>query len=175
MWDQTGRHIVTNLFSSLTTLVVNDLQKKCPQAVPYLYADDMLIWIPGGRRQALARLKRVKEVLYKYSLVSGYKLNMHKCKLLPQWWSFEEADLNNEGEHKGIKVDHRVEYLGTWLGHVTFDEQFAKPLRAFCDKTSFIATLPLTLAQKMEVLRVWAFRTLFYVATPFYPTDVVHR
>ena len=68
------------LFSLLTTLLVDDLQKKCPQAVPYLYADDTPIWIPGGRRQALARLKRVTEVLYKYSLVSGYKLNMHKCK-----------------------------------------------------------------------------------------------
>ena len=43
-----------------------------------------------------------------------------------------------------------VDYLGTWLGHVTFDDQFAKPLRAFRDKTAFIATLPLTLAQKVE-------------------------
>ena len=165
----------TTLFSLPTTLLVDDLQKKCPRAVPYLYADDTLIWIPGGRRQALARLKRVREVLYKYSLVSGYKLNMHKCKLLPQRWSFEETDLNESGEHQGIKVVQRVEYLGTWLGHVTFEDQFAKPLRVFRDKAAFIATLPLTLAQKVEIPRVWAFPTLFYVATLFYPTDVVRR
>ena len=69
----------------------------------------------------------------------------------------------------------RVEYLGTWLGHVTFDDQFAKPLRAFRDKTGFIATLPLNFAQKVEILRVLAFPTFFYVATLFYPTDVVRR
>ena len=123
----------------------------------------------------MARPKRVREVLHKYSPVLGYKLITHKCKLLPQWWSLEETDLNGAGEHQGIKVVQRVEYLGTWLGHVTFDNQFAKPLRAFCEKTAFIATLPLTLAQKVEILRVWAFRTLFYVATLFYPTDVVRR
>ena len=69
----------------------------------------------------------------------------------------------------------RVEHLGTWLGHVTFDDQFAKPLRAFRDKTAFIATLPPTLAQKVEILRVWAFPILFYVATLFYPTNVMRR
>ena len=38
------------LFSLMTTLLVDDLQKKCPQAVPHLYGDDTLIWIPGGHR-----------------------------------------------------------------------------------------------------------------------------
>ena len=64
-----GDTLSPTLFSLLTTLLVDDLQKKCPQAVPYLYADDTRIWIQGGRRQALARLKRVREVLYKYYLV----------------------------------------------------------------------------------------------------------
>ena len=154
---------------------MDDLQKKCPEAIPYLYADDTLIWIPGGRRQALARQKRMREVLYKYSLVSGYKLNMHKCKSLPQRWSFEQTDLKEAGEHQGIKVVQRVECLATWLSHVSFDDQFAKPLRAFRDKTAFIATLPLTLAQKVEILGVWAFPTLFCLGTLFYPTDVVRR
>ena len=170
-----GDPLSRTLLSFLTTLLVDDLQKKCPQDVPPLYADDTLIWIPGGRRQALAWLKQVREVLYKYSLVSRYKLNMHKCKLLPQRWSFEETHLNEARAHRGIKVVQRVEYLGTWLGHVTFDDQFAKPLRAFRDKTAFIATLLLTLAQEVEILRVWAFPTLFHVATLFYPTDVVRR
>ena len=170
-----GDTLSPTLFSLLTTLLVDDWQKKCPQAVPYVYADDTLITIPGGRGQALAKLKRVREILYKYSLVSGYKLNMHKCKLLPQRWSFEEADLNKEGEHQGIKVVRRVEYLGTWLRHVTFDDEFAKPLRAFRNKMAVIVTLPLTLAHKVEVLRVWAFPTLFCVGTVFYPTDGVRR
>ena len=87
------------LFSLLTTHLVDDLQKKCPEAVLHLYADDTLVCILGGRKQALAKLKQVREVLYKYSLVSGYKLNMHQCKLLPQRWSFEETDLNKAGEH----------------------------------------------------------------------------
>ena len=62
--------------------------------------------------------------------------------------------MNAEGEHQGIKVVHRVEHLGTWLGQVSFDDHFAKTLRTFLDKTAFIATLPLTLAQKVEVLGV---------------------
>ena len=83
--------------------------------------------------------------------------------------------MNNEGEHQGITLVELVEYLGTWLGHVTLDHPFAKPVRASRDKMALIATLPLTLAHKVEVLRVWAFPTLFYASTLFYPTDVVRR
>ena len=40
---QQGDTLSPTLFSLLTTLFVDDFQKKCPQAVRYLYPDDTLI------------------------------------------------------------------------------------------------------------------------------------
>ena len=83
---------------------------------------------------------------------SGYKLDLKKCGVVMQgqeWPNMQESIA-------GLRVCRKIKYLGTWLGQATVMKQFQGPLAKLQAKAQFLATLPITEAQKVQALHLWA-------------------
>ena len=74
------------------------------------------------------------------------------------------------GTYCRVRVSQKVKYLGTWLGHATVMEQFQGPLAKLQPKAQFLASLPLTEAEKVQALHLWVYPVLRHVAQQFFPS-----
>jgi hypothetical protein len=72
------------LFALLTALLCRKLQQKMPQARPFLYADDTLVWIEGSPTEVQASVRKLKGIMQEYGDHTGQRLNISKCAVILQ-------------------------------------------------------------------------------------------
>ena len=66
------------IFAVLTVFLSYHFKDQCPGAVLMLYADDLLIWIPGGDAAVERQAQSSMRVLQEFGAFSGLKVNMGK-------------------------------------------------------------------------------------------------
>ena len=100
------------LFALLTALLCRKLQQRMPQARPFLYADDTLVWTEGGPTEVQAAVRELKRVMQEYGDHTGQRLNVSKCAAILQgdWGPLPITSL------EGISVEPYVRYLCTAPG-----------------------------------------------------------
>ena len=115
------------LFALLTALLCRKLQQKMPQARPFLYADDTLVWIEGSPTEVQASVRKLKGIMQEYGDHTGQRLNISKCAVILQgdWGPLPITSL------EGIPVEPYVRYLGRHLGKMAPYDQYAAALRKF--------------------------------------------
>ena len=118
-----------------------------------------------------ATLDSLLQLVRQYGEVSGYRLNMDKCKVL-----FQGLDAPPPGTVlHGVLVRSKVKYLSTRLGHATVLDQYQGPLAKLMVKAQFLASLPLKAEEKIHALYIWAYPVLWHIAVLFFPTQQVIR
>ena len=157
------------LFSLLTAVLVERLWAQDPELRAVLYADDTLIWVPGGPAEVEPKMRELLGLLVEYGEVSGYHLNRATCAIVPQGWDAEEWP----EEVAGLTVAKKARYLGVWLGQVGEEEQFQGPLAKALTKASFLARLPLSTTEKVKILEIWLYPVLGHVAAVIRPPSKV--
>ena len=100
------------LFSLLTAVLVEHVRVENPDLRVFLYADDTLVWVPGGHPGVRPKVDQLMSLLGEYGDVSGYRLNGAKCAIVPQGWEPDEWPQ----EMAGLAMDKKATYLGVWLG-----------------------------------------------------------
>ena len=63
----------------------------------------------------------------------------------------------------GFKICYKVKYLGTWLGEVSVYEQYLGPLGKLQAKPQLLSSLPLSSAEKVHALHLWAYPVMRHV------------
>ena len=123
-----------------------------PQARPFLYVDDTLVWIEGNPTEVEAAVKELKEITGEYGDYTGQRLNMAKCAAILQgdWPPLPITSI------EGITVEPYVHYLGWHLGSMAPYNQYAAGLRKFETKAQQLGTLPLTDKEQVAALNIWA-------------------
>ena len=67
------------LFALLAPLLCRKLQQRMPQAKPFLYAEDTLVWIEGCPTEVQAAVSELKGVMQEYGDYTGQRLNFSQC------------------------------------------------------------------------------------------------
>ena len=119
-----------------------------PQAKPFLYADDTLVWIEGSPTEVQASVRKLKGIMQEYGDHTGQRLNVSKCAVILQgdWGSLPITSL------EGIPVEPYVRYLGWHLGKMAPFDLYAAALRKFETKAQQLGTLPLSDKEKVAAL-----------------------
>ena len=128
------------IFALLTVFLVYHFKNQCPGVVLMLYADDLLIWIPGGNATAEPQ----------FGAVSGLKVNMGKSFAILKRRSGPVPE-----RYVGLTVKDRVRYLGVQIGHVNAEQAYAVPMAKMKARAAFPKTLPLELQEKAEIFQIW--------------------
>ena len=110
------------LFSLVTSLLVAHVHRDLPGATPYLYADDTLIYLKGGKSAVQRSVRQLVRVLSEYAQFSGLHINKDKCGLL---WKQEYPLEELPREVEGMNVMKNIRYLGALLGDATTEERYA--------------------------------------------------
>ena len=95
-----------------------------------------------------------------FGQISGCWLGVGKCGVILQGITM----LVPVQVIAGIKIRCKVKCLGTWLGHVSLQEQFYGPIAKLQTEAPFLAS------EKAAALCLWAFPVLRRVACQFFPT-----
>ena len=136
------------IFALLTVFSIYHFKAHCPRAVLMLYADDLLIWIPGGDDAAYRQAQMAIRVLQEFGAYSRLQVNMGK--------SF--AVLNRHygpipAKYVRLPVKERVRHLGVQIGNA--EQAYAAPMAKMKARAAFVKTLPLDVQEKAEILKIW--------------------
>ena len=156
------------IFALLTIFLVFQFRKRCPEAQLMLYADDLLIWIPGGDEEALKQAERAMSLLNEFGKFSGLHVNPSKsfavlkrvCGPLPK-------------HYVGLEVRERVKYLGVLIGQVNAEQAYAGPMAKMKSRATFLKTLPLDLWERAEIYKVWVQPVVQLTARVYEPSQKV--
>ena len=72
------------LFALLSALLCRKLQQQIPQARPFLYADDTLVWNEDNPTKVQAAVKKLKEIMQEYGDYTAQRLIVAKCAAILQ-------------------------------------------------------------------------------------------
>ena len=73
-----GDTLSPTLFVLLTTILCREISRKFDDVKPFLYADDTLVWVPGGPQEVIAKLRKLKVVMSDYGKYTGHEPNLDK-------------------------------------------------------------------------------------------------
>ena len=168
---QQGDTLSPTLFVLLATILCREIARAFEDVKPFLYADDTLVWIPGGQQEVRAKLRKLKAIMKEYGKYTGQELNLEKTNLILQgdWGPLTITEL------EGIKVTRSARYLGWLLGKATPQDQYATALRKLRNKASHLRILPLSDKDKVKALVTWAYPVFDVVAQLVYPPEGVRR
>ena len=102
-----------------------------------LYADDLLIWIPGGDDTAYRQAQMAMRVLQEFGAYLGLQVNMGKLLAMPNRHCGPVL-----AQYVGPTVKERVRYLGVQIGHVNAEQAYAAPMAKMKAPVAFVKTLP---------------------------------
>ena len=77
-----GDTLSPTLFVLLTTILCREIARAFNDVKPFLYADDTLVWIPGGQQEVRAKLRKLKDIMKDYGKYTGQELNLEKTSLI---------------------------------------------------------------------------------------------
>ena len=72
----------------------------------------------------------------------------------------------------GLTVLHQLEYLGVKMGNVSSDEAFAVPLREAQHTANVVASLQLSIRERIILLKTWVLPTVLLTSRADFPSDV---
>ena len=118
-----GDPLSSALFSLIAALIIPDLDKLPFTVITLMYADDVLLFIPGTLREATERLEVVIWHIRVFGQFCGLQLNMAKSKALIRC-----QGANDPQEVAGMEVVDEVRYLGIPQGHILAARAYALAL-----------------------------------------------
>ena len=115
-----------------------------------LYADDLLVWIPGGGDEALQRAETAMQLLKEFGQYSGLRVNRDKSFAI-----LKRTTGSLPTHYVGLAVKENVRYLGVLIGSVTAEQAYAAPMAKMKARAAFLKTLPLSLWERAEIFKIW--------------------
>ena len=166
------------LFDVITVLLIYDIKSLKIELVLLLYADDILLCVPGrGSKQE----KDLRAALYRlgiFGYFSGLKVNASKTYAVVKVREGEASP----STLAGVVVKPHVKYLGSLLGNVSEEKAYAPAIAKMMARARAMAALPLGLMEKSVLFASWVAPVCYLTARAYRPTehvcsqlDLVHR
>ena len=159
-------------------LLIYDIKSLKIELVLLLYADDILLCVPGrGSKQE----KDLRAALYRlgiFGYFSGLKVNASKTYAVVKVREGEASP----STLAGVVVKPHVKYLGSLLGNVSEEKAYAPAIAKMMARARAMAALPLGLMEKSVLFASWVAPVCYLTARAYRPTehvcsqlDLVHR
>ena len=103
-----------------------------------------------------------------FGQVSSLQLNLSKSAMVVKG-KFPGSDMNKL-QNCGLPITTCVRYLGVLIGHVTVVEAFSKALGEAQRRASQLSLLPLTLIERVQLMKVWILPVLLLTARAYRAT-----
>ena len=166
------------LFDVITVLLIYDVKSLKIELVLLLYADDILLCVPGrGSKQE----KDLRAALYRlgiFGYFSGLKVNASKTYAVVKVREGEASP----STLAGVVVKPHVKYQGSLLGNVSEEKAYAPAIAKMMARARAMAALPLGLMEKSVLFASWVAPVCYLTARAYRPTehvcsqlDLVHR
>ena len=163
----------------MTVLLIFDFKRLHVTVVVLLYADDILLALPGRGAQQVADLRAVLYVLQVFGYFSGLRVNFSKTYAVVKC---SDPDAPRLTTLAGLTVKEQLKYLGIQLGNVTTASAYAPVVAKMLARARTLATLPLGMEERVYLFATWVAPVVYLTARPYAPTehvvaqlDMVHR
>ena len=156
------------IFALLTIFLVNQFRARCPGAQLMLYADDLLIWIPGGDEEAMEQAERAMRLLREFGRYSGPHVNPSKSFAVLKRVSGPLPE-----RYVGLEVRERVKYPGVLIGQVNAEQAYAGPMAKMKSRAALLKTLPLDLSERAGIYKIWVQPVVQLTAQVYKPSQKV--
>ena len=151
-------------------VLVHDVGRLHCRVEVLLYADDILLMVPGSNRRLKGDIQAVMYVLAVFGRFSGLRVNAAKTYVLVKQSVGEPPT-----SVAGFAVKESLRYLGALLGHLTPTQAYGPIVAKLMLHAHYVVTLPLTLREKAEILKIWIAPCCYLVARVHDLTPAVVR
>ena len=138
------------LFELLTTVLVYDLRQLKINLRVLLYADDVLLHIPGTRSAVAGAMEVIMWRFLVYGRFSGVRVNVSKTKLVLRK---HRVNPQRTISYSGVSLCDSFRYLGIHFGHVTPTEAYSANMRKMLWRAHVLAKLSLGMQEKNYLLK----------------------
>ena len=139
-------------------------------AFPFMYVDDLCVLITSNFAPSL---RSILDSMNEFGRISGLCLNLSKSAMVIKG-KFSESDIKSF-KSCGLTMADSVRYLGVLIGHVTTAQAFARALGEAQRRASQLSLFPLTLLERVQLLKVWILPVLLLTARAYRASEQEER
>ena len=158
------------LFDLITVLLIFDFKRLHVTVMVLLYADDILLALPGRGAQQVADLRAALYVLQIFGYFSWLRVNFSKTYAVIKC---SDPDAPQVTTLAGLTVKKQVKYLGIQLGNVSVDNAYAPVIAKMLARARTLATLPLGMEERAYLFASWVASVVYLTARAYAPTEHV--
>ena len=139
-------------------------------AFPFMYVDDLCVLITSNFSSSLLS---ILDSMNEFGRISGLCLNLSKSAMVIKG-KFSDSDIKSF-KSCGLTMADSVRYLGVLIGHVTTAQAFTRALGEAQRRASQLSLFPLTLLERVQLLKVWILPVLLLTARAYRASEQEER
>ena len=135
-----------------------------------MYADDLCVLISSW---CITNLQEILDAMHPFGIVSGLKSTLGKSALV-----LKGTFLPQEAQYfdnSGLPTRNCVKYLGVCIGNISVGQTFSKVLGEAQRRAALVASLGLSLKERVLLLKTWVLPVLLLIATAHRVTEQEER
>ena len=166
-----GCPLSPTLFAMLISPIVQRMQAVSDKITVLLYVDDLLIIIHDVPQDAAQAMIQAKAVLDAFSGITGLSINLSKSAILVK--GFWPPALTGLLAATGLPIKDKYKYLGVFIGHIPPEVAYGAAIQKALGRAYSMQHWKLSLAERVELLKLWILPLIVYPARVVFPTSPV--
>ena len=161
------------LYATVAEVLLDRIEEQCPNTLARAYADDTALVCEDFEAEGPILEKLLRE----FEEVSGLRLNLQKCIIIPlgtkDVGAFRRQRDNWVPGWRTMLVEGCGKYLGFWVGPTKGEKSWTEPLQKFQTRCTTWAEQGMGLYLQTQAYNTFAQSTLMYIAQLEIPSPQV--